>query len=89
MAGRILTIEPRGWIIARSDTDIRRDDQAPTSDWEAGDQGDAFSLLRFPAGAPPVDYVLEARVYSPAAPNGLTPLVNGAPSGQPGILAMI
>jgi hypothetical protein len=89
VAGRILTIEPSGWIIARNDTDIRRDDQAPTSDWDVGDHGDAFSLLRFPAGAPPVDYSLETRVYSHSTPNGLNPLVNGAPSGQPGILATI
>ncbi|MBI5957858.1 MAG: hypothetical protein HY866_03925, partial [Chloroflexi bacterium] len=81
-AGRLLTIDPPGWIIARSDTDIRRDDQAPTSQWETGDQGSAFSLLRFPDGAPPHRYTVQVGLYSRENPNGVNQLVNGIPSGK-------
>ncbi len=82
VSGRLMTTDPPGWTVAQTDTDIRRDDQAPTSDWKAGQQGDAFSLLHFPAGSPPEDYTVQVRLYSPSNPNGLTPLVNGVPSGQ-------
>jgi hypothetical protein len=89
VAGRVLTTDPPGWIIARSDTDIRTDDQLPTSKWGPGDQGEAFSLLRFPDGTPPGDYTLQISVYSRALPDGLDRLVNGIPSGRITPLAMV
>lgn len=82
VAARLVTTRPPGWTIARSDTDIRRDDQVPTSAWDAGERGQAFSLLPFPAGAPPGDYVLQLTVYSRSAPNGLDRLQDGVPSGR-------
>lgn len=80
VAGRILTTDPPGWVIARSDTDIRAADQAPTSEWKAGQRGAGFSLLRLPTGAPPEHYVVEASIYSKA--ESLARLVNGVPAGQ-------
>jgi len=82
VAGRMLTTNPPNWIIARSDSDVRQDDQAPTSTWGAGQQGDAFSLLRFPAGAPPGDYTLQLGIYSETEPLGLDRLTNGVPTGK-------
>lgn len=82
VAARLVTTRPPGWTIARSDTDIRRDDQAPTSAWDAGERGEAFSLLPFPAGAPPGDYALQLTVYSRSAPNGLDRLQDGVPAGR-------
>jgi hypothetical protein len=82
VAGRLLTLDPPGWVIARSDTDIRQDDQAPTSEWNPGDQGQAFSLLRLPDGTPPKAYTVQVRVYSSAAPDGLDQLIDGIPAGK-------
>jgi hypothetical protein len=81
VSGRLLTIDPPRWALARSDTDIRNDEQLPTSQWETGDRGESFSLLRFPAGTPPGDYTVQISVYSRFRPNGLDRLVNGIPSG--------
>ena len=89
VAGRLLTTDPPGWIIARSDTDIRSDDQLPTSQWNRGDQGDGFSLLRFPDGTPPGDYTVQLGVYSRALPDGLDRLVNGIPAGRAVSLATV
>ncbi len=82
VSGRVLTLDPPGWIIARSDTDIRSDDQTPTSMWESGGQGVGYSLLQFPPGAPPVDYTIQMVVFSNAQMRGLDHLVNGVPSGK-------
>jgi hypothetical protein len=82
VAGRVLTTAPPGWTIARSDSDIRADDQAPTSQWKAGQRGDAFSLLRFPNGTPPGDYTMQMIVFSSREMDGLDRLVNGVPSGK-------
>jgi hypothetical protein len=82
IAGRVLTTAPPGWTIARSDSDIRADDQAPTSQWKAGQRGDAFSLLRFPNGTPPGDYAIQMIVFSSREMDGLDRLVNGVPSGK-------
>jgi hypothetical protein len=89
VAGRLLTTDPPGWIIARSDTDIRSDDQLPTSQWDRGDQGDGFSLLRYPDGTPPGDYKVQVGVYSGALPDGLDRLVNGVPAGRAVSLATV
>jgi hypothetical protein len=89
VAGRLLTTDPPGWIIARSDSDIRSDEQLPTSQWDAGERGDGFSLLRFPAGSPPGDYTAQISVYSRARPGGLDRLVNGIPSGRAVALATV
>jgi hypothetical protein len=87
VAGRLLTTDPPGWIIAYSDSDIRADDQLPTSRWEPGDQGDGFSLLHFPDGTPPADYTVQIGVYSSVWPDGLDRLVNGIPAGRAVALA--
>jgi hypothetical protein len=89
VAGRLVTTDPAGWIIARSDTDIRSDDQLPTSQWDGGDQGDGFSLLRYPDGTPPGDYTVQVSVYSRALPDGLDRLVNGIPAGRAVSLATV
>jgi hypothetical protein len=82
VAGRMLTTAPPGWTIARSDSDIRANDQSPTSLWKAGQQGDAFSLLRFPNGTPPGIYTMQMIVFSGREMAGLDRLVNGVPSGK-------
>ncbi|MBI5959184.1 MAG: hypothetical protein HY866_10645, partial [Chloroflexi bacterium] len=53
-----------------------------TSQWKTGDQGSAFSLLRFPDGAPPHRYTVQVGLYSRENPNGVDQLVNGIPSGK-------
>ncbi|HEX3052601.1 MAG TPA: hypothetical protein VHP83_18215 [Aggregatilineaceae bacterium] len=68
VSGRLLTTDPPGETIVSRDSDIRRDDQASTSDWEVGDQGDAFSLLRLPDGMPPGEYQVGIAVYNPQQP---------------------
>ncbi|HVO71671.1 MAG TPA: hypothetical protein VMT24_16595, partial [Aggregatilineaceae bacterium] len=82
VAGRVLTTAPPGWTIAGSDTDIRADDQSPTSQWKARRRGDAFSLLRFPSGTPPGDYTMQMIIFSNREMAGLDRLVNGVPSGK-------
>ncbi|MCC6799068.1 MAG: hypothetical protein IT325_03060, partial [Anaerolineae bacterium] len=82
VAARLLTVDPPGWTLARSDSDIRLDDQAPTSGWDAGERGAAFSLLSLPAGTPPGEYTVTLAVYSEAAPDGLDRLIDGVPSGR-------
>ncbi len=89
VSARLLTSDPPGWVLARSDSDIRDDEQAPTSLWEEGARGGAFSLLRFPAGAPPGDYELQAIVFSEDHPDGLDRLVNGVPAGKALALATV
>ncbi len=82
VAGRLLTTEPPGWIIARSDTDIRTAGQVPTSGWKVEEHGAGFSLLRFPAGTPPGDYAVQVIVFSQEQPGGLDRLVSGIPAGR-------
>lgn len=89
VSARLLTSDPPGWVLARSDTDIRDDEQAPTSLWKAGARGEAFSLLRFPAGAPPGDYALRTILFSADHPDGLDRLVNGVPAGKALTLATV
>ncbi|MEP0764188.1 MAG: hypothetical protein HRF48_15770, partial [Chloroflexota bacterium] len=89
VSARLLTGDPPGWVLARSDSDIRDDEQAPTSLWAAGARGEAFSLLRFPKGAPPGDYALQAIVFSEDHPDGLDRLVSGIPAGKALALATV
>ncbi len=89
VAARLMTVDPPGWTLARSDADIRQDDQTPTSGWDAGERGAAFSLLPLPAGAPPGDYSVTLTVYSDAAPDGLDRLIDGVPSGRTLALATL
>lgn len=89
VAARLVTVDPPGWTIARSDSDIRRPDQAPTSDWDRDDRGAAFSLLALPAGTPPGEYGLHLTVYSDARPDGLDRLIGGIPSGRALTLATL
>ncbi len=81
VSARLVTTDPPGWIIARSDTDIRNDEQVPTSALKPGDAGEAYSLLRFPAGTPPGNYAVQAVVFSEQHPAGLDRLVGGIPAG--------
>jgi hypothetical protein len=81
VSGRLLTTTPPGWVIASSNTDIRADDQTPTSMWDAGDRGEGFSLLRFPDGSPPGAYDIQLVVFSERQRRGLDRLVNDIPSG--------
>ncbi len=89
VAGRLMTTDPAGWIIARSDTDIRQPDQAPTSDWDAGETGQAYSLLRLPLGAPPHEYAVQVGVYAASDPHGLDRLIDGVPSGKSLLLTTV
>lgn len=82
VSARLVTLDPVGWTLARSDTDLRTDDQVPTSGWETGEAGEAFSLLRFPAGAPPGDYLVQTVLFSARHPDGVDRLVNGIPAGR-------
>lgn len=82
VAARLVITDPPGWIIAHSDTDIRADDQTPTSLWDTEQRGTAFSLLNFPAGAPPGDYDIQVIVFSNDQLDGLDRLVNGVPAGK-------
>ncbi|MBN1967385.1 MAG: hypothetical protein JW910_22215 [Anaerolineae bacterium] len=89
VTGRLLTTDPPGWTVARSDTDIRQDDQAPTSEWKPSAQGEAFTVLRYPDGSPPGDYSVQIGVYSLTDPRGLDRLTNGIPSGKMTNLATV
>lgn len=81
VSARLQTRQPSGWTLAQRDNDIRTADQVPTSDWAVGDTGAAYNLLELPPGAPPESYLIEARVYSEAEPNGLARLEDGNPVG--------
>ncbi|WP_119072427.1 hypothetical protein [Aggregatilinea lenta] len=82
VAVRLLTNDPAGWIVTRADGDIRLDDQALSAEWDVGETGGAYTLLRLPPGTPPGDYALQMNVYSAAHPGGLDRLVSGIPSGR-------
>ncbi len=89
VSARLVTLDPPGWTLARSDSDIRDDEQVPTSSWEAGQSGEAFSLLRFPAGAPPGEYAVQTVLFSARHPDGADRLVNGVPAGRALALATV
>ncbi len=82
VSARLVTLDPPGWTLARSDSDIRDDEQVPTSGWGGGQTGEAFSLLRFPAGAPPGEYAVQVILFSAGHPDGVDRLVNGVPAGR-------
>jgi hypothetical protein len=80
VAARIPTPVSPAWYVTSSDADVRADDQRPTSEWDRGDQGDAFNLLRLPDGTPPGAYPLYAWLYSDAILYGVGPSqVAGSP----------
>lgn len=88
---RLLTSDPSGWTLTQSDTDLRSDEQEPTSAVQDGAMVSAFSTLRLPAGAPPGDYVLRAVVFSDENASGFDWAVDGVPAGrfvQVGTLAL-
>ncbi|GAB4417320.1 MAG: hypothetical protein Kow00106_13130 [Anaerolineae bacterium] len=89
VSARLVTLDPPGWTLARSDSDIRDDEQVPTSGWGAGQSGEAFSLLRFPAGAPPGEYAIQTVLFSARHPDGADRLVNGVPAGRTLALATV
>lgn len=89
VSGALLAMDPPGWTVARDDSDIRADDQQPTSGWDVGAPGQGFSLLRVPPGAPPGDYETEVRVYSRAQQSGLDRLVDGVPAGKAASLGTV
>lgn len=76
-------LNPFGGAVAAVDTAIRRDDNAPTSAWSAGERGTAYAHLRLPDGAPQADYTLTLGVYSAANPSGRDVLdAAGNPAGK-------
>jgi hypothetical protein len=69
--------------VARTDAPIARDDNAPTSRWTAGDEGDSFALLELPPNAPDQRYTATLGVYNNAQPSGLDVLdAGGNPAGK-------
>ncbi len=57
-------LNPLGWTIAQTDTDLLDDRQLPTSSWKAGQEQAIFSLLSLPEGTPPqTDFRVVAGVY--------------------------
>lgn len=82
VSARLLTADPPGWELLRTDTDIRNDIQEPTSGWVSGDQGAAYSLLRLPDGAPPGEYKVQIVVFSADHVSGLDRLADGVSSGR-------
>lgn len=89
VSARLVTLDPPGWTLARSDSDIRDDEQVPTSAWKAGQTGEAFSLLRFPAGTPPGEYTVQTVLFSAEHLHGADRLVNGVPAGRALALATV
>ncbi|MCI0710637.1 MAG: hypothetical protein L0154_10800 [Chloroflexi bacterium] len=57
--------------LAREDSPITLDNQVPTSEWEAGQTGSSYTLLRLPPGAPRQPYDLIMRVYTEQDVNGI------------------
>jgi hypothetical protein len=56
-------LNPLGWEIGATDTDLLTDAQLPTPLWEPGDTWTAFALLEIPASAPPDAYPITATAY--------------------------
>jgi hypothetical protein len=56
-------LNPLGWEIGATDTDLLTDAQLPTPLWEPGDTWTAFALLEIPASAPPDAYPITAATY--------------------------
>lgn len=79
---RLLTSDPPGWTLVQSDTDLRSDEQEPTSTVQDGATVSAFSTLRLPAGAPPGDYTLRSVVFSEENASGFDWMVDGVPAGR-------
>lgn len=76
-------LNPFGEAVATVDTAIRRDDNAPTSAWSAGEIGTAYAHLRLPDGAPDDDYALTLAIYAESHPSGLDVLdTAGNPAGK-------
>ncbi|MCD4687346.1 MAG: hypothetical protein K8S97_15565, partial [Anaerolineae bacterium] len=83
LSARLQTIEPSGLDVAHSNTDIRNDKQESTSNWEPGEQGAAYSLLRLPKATPPGDYLVRLVVFGSQGNwlQSLNRLDNGVPAG--------
>ncbi len=76
-------LNPFDGVIARDDAEIRRDDNAPTSAWDAGESGTAYALLTLPEGAPLAEYTLTVGVYDALNPSGYDVLDSaGNPAGK-------
>lgn len=60
-----------GWEIAASDGLVLRDDQARPDDWQIGDQGSSFALMRLPPCARQGEYGLGLRQYTPQNLSGV------------------
>ena len=80
-------LNPLGDEIGRDDAIIATDDNVPTSDWENGDEGQAYTLITLPDGAPLTDYGVSINVYSDARPSGYNVLsAEGVPIGVNAII---
>ncbi len=82
VSARLMTMGLSRRIIAQSDTDIRANNQTPTSLWDVGQSGAGFSLLHFPPGTPPGYYEVQIIVFSDQHMDGLDKLRNGVPMGR-------
>lgn len=83
LSAAVSVLAPNGTVIARADAPLARADNAPTSVWEAGDTGEAYTLLTLPAGAPLMAYTYALTLYTPAQPSGLDLFdIDGAPAGK-------
>lgn len=83
LAAAVALRDPIGGELTRVDASIARDDNAPTSDWDAGDSGASYALLTPPPGTPMESYPVTLSVYSAAQPSGFDVLdAAGAPAGK-------
>jgi len=61
-----------GWETYQADSELRNDDQLPPANWKGGDTVTVFSAIQVPSGVPVSAYKLDATLYSPQTPQGLT-----------------
>ncbi|GAB4527219.1 MAG: hypothetical protein OHK0046_44800 [Anaerolineae bacterium] len=76
-------LDPLGGVLARSEYDLTRADNAGTANWSAGERGQVYHLLALLTYAPPLAYDAGVTAYSPSQPNGLDLLdAGGSPRGK-------
>jgi len=82
VSARLTTTAPPGWVIARSDSDIRDAAQRPTPRIPGLVKAQAYSLLRLPPGAPPGHYAVQLVAFSAEHPDGVDWQQGGVPAGR-------